>query len=82
MSESETQASLSRTVSSHTPTHQKSAMTVWNILHIMYMIHRLSKLLRILIKCLKEEWYLVVKPEENNHLEDLNLDGRILIKSI
>jgi len=25
---------------------------------------------------------LVVKPEENNHLEDLSVDGRILIKSI
>lgn len=82
MSENETQASLSRTVPSHTPTYQKSATSVWNIAHITYMIHRLSQLLRTSIKYLIEEWYLVVKPEENSHLESLSVDGRIPIKSI
>jgi len=55
MSESETQAYFSRTVPSHAPTYQKSAMSVRNIVHIMYMIHRLSQLLRTSIKYLIEE---------------------------
>jgi len=29
-----------------------------------------------------EETYLLGKPEENKHLEDLCLDGRIILKSI